>query len=76
MCVALLLDATESLDAMLDRMDETTEEIKKDFPQAIIERVRWVSNQFSESFRSSVDSTGSAKMDQSEIDALMKKLGL
>ncbi len=75
-CVALLLDATESLDAMLDRMDETTEEIKKDFPQAIIERVRWVSNQFSESFRSSVDSTGSAKMDQSEIDALMKKLGL
>lgn len=75
-CVALLLDATESLDTMLDRTDDNADIIKKDLPQAFIDRVRWVSNQFSEGYRSSVDSTGSQKMDQSEIDALMKKLGL
>ncbi|MNK01175.1 hypothetical protein D3C87_189700 [compost metagenome] len=75
-CVALLLDATETLEALIDRVDETSDVLKKTLPQAFIERVRWVSNQFSSEYRGSVDSTGSKTMNQSEIDDLMKKLGL
>lgn len=75
-CVALLLDATETLDILLDRVDETAEVLKKTLPQAFIERVRWVSHQFTAEYRSSVDSNGSQTLNQSEIDDLMKKLGL
>lgn len=76
-CVALLLDATEMLDALLDKIDLDTPTLKKTMPQAFIERVRWVSSQFSAEYRESVDAGApTKKMNQFEIDDLMKKLGL
>ena len=75
-CVGLLLDATETLDGLLDRIDTDSKVLKSTLPQAFIERVRWISQQFSEEYRESVDAGGSKKMSQSDIDDLMKKLGL
>lgn len=76
-CVALLLDATETLDQMLDRMDIPGDDLKKSLSNTFLERVRWVSNQFSDDMRGSVDTgkTG-GKMSQDDIDELMRKLGL
>jgi hypothetical protein len=76
-CVGLLLDATEVLTILLNNIDENTAVLKKNIPENFIERLRWVSHQFSESYSASVG-TGAApkKMKQSEIDDLLKKLGL
>lgn len=76
-CVALLLDATETLDLLLDNIDKDSGVLRQSIPQAFIERLRWASNQFNESYSASVD-TGAApaKMNQFEIDDLLKKLGL
>lgn len=76
-CVALLLDATETLDTLLNNIYKEGAVLKETIPQAFIDRLRWVSNQFSESVSASVG-TGAApsKMNQYEIDDLLKKLGL
>lgn len=76
-CVALLLDATETLSELLDNLDKSSEELKKSLSETFIERLRWVSNKFNSEFRSSVDASGSSekKLGQNEIDDLMKKLG-
>ncbi|MFP5519499.1 MAG: hypothetical protein ACLGGX_06320 [Bdellovibrionia bacterium] len=77
-CVALLLDATESLEQMMDHLDMSAVELKKRIPVTFIERVRFISNQFSEDMRGSVDARGTqqGKMSQTDIDELMRKLGL
>lgn len=76
-CVALLLDATETLEVLLRNIHKEGALIRETIPQAFIDRLRWVSNQFSESVTASVG-VGSApvKMNQSDIDDLLKKLGL
>lgn len=76
-CVALLLDATETLDVLLDHIHDAGDVLRKTIPQAFIERLRWVSQQFSEEYTMSVG-TGDApkKLKQTEIDDLLKKLGL
>lgn len=76
-CVALLLDATETLETLLGRIHQEGRLLRETIPQAFIERLRWVSSQFGESVSASVG-TGEApaKMNQSEIDDLLKKLGL
>jgi chemotaxis protein histidine kinase CheA len=55
-CVGLLLDATETLQQLLDRIDQDTATLKKIIPQAFIERLTWASNQFSSDVRASVSS--------------------
>lgn len=76
-CLALLLDATETLEVLLEHIYDTAEVLRKIIPEAFIERLRWASQQFSEEYSMSVN-TGQAekKMKQSEIDDLLKKLGL
>ena len=76
-CVAFLLDATETLEVLLAHINDATEVLRKTIPGAFIERLRWISQQFSEEYSMSVD-TGAAqkKLKQSEIDDLLKKLGL
>lgn len=76
-CVAMLLDATETLNQLVDKMDIPASELKKSWSNTFLERLRWVSEQFSSEFRGSVDAGDAGKkMGQSEIDELMKKLGL
>lgn len=80
-CVALLLDATETLNDLINGIDKDGKYLRETIPQAFIERLRWVSNQFNESYSMSVGAGGGSassdkKLHQSEIDSLMKKLGL
>ena len=76
--VALLLDATETLNLLLDNINLPASVLRQNIPAAFIDRLRWVSNQFNESFSASVDTgaAGKKKMVQTEIDDLLKKLGL
>jgi hypothetical protein len=64
--VALLLDATEALSVLIFKIELPMAELKQSISPNFIERVRWVSEQFSKQ-----DSLKA----QSEIDDLMKKLG-
>jgi hypothetical protein len=78
-CVALLLDATETLQDLIERLeeDEKGQELKESFTTTFLERLRWVSNQFGADVRASVDAkTQKKKMDQNEIDELLRKLGV
>jgi hypothetical protein len=77
-CVALLLDATETLSEWINNLGEdSVEDMKSSFTSTFLERLRWVSNQFGADVRASVDSqTKNKKMDQNEIDDLLRKLGV
>ncbi|MFZ4403505.1 MAG: hypothetical protein ACOYOK_05325 [Pseudobdellovibrionaceae bacterium] len=77
-CVGLLLDATETLNMLLDQMDMTASDIKKTLATTFLERLRWVSQQFGANVSASVTvKTQDEKvLSQSEIDELMKKLGM
>ncbi len=81
-CVALLLDATEILEEMIQELEKSPDgkgnSMKEMVSQTLIDRVRWVSSQFSEEYRASVAVTSkdSNKMSQNQIDDLLKKLGL
>lgn len=76
--VALLLDATETLDGMMSRMNISSNDLKKSLSNTFLERVRWASEQLSDDLSASVDAGGSAggKMAQDEIDEMLRKLGL
>lgn len=77
-CVALLLDGTEVLQMMMQELTSDKKNIKDLFTQTFLERLRWVSAQFGAGFRSSVDINKGQKekLDQTDIDDLLKKLGL
>lgn len=76
-CVALLQDATENLESLLDNLDKSPEELKAAISSTFLDRLRWVSNKFSSEYRASVGSsgTGGKSLEQNEIDNLMKKMG-
>ncbi len=81
-CVALLLDATETLSTLINNIDRDGQVLRQTIPQAFIERLRWVSNQFSADYAMSVGSERAPsqqeekKLGQVDIDELLKKLGL
>ncbi|MGZ3772198.1 MAG: hypothetical protein ACXVCN_00710 [Bdellovibrio sp.] len=76
-CVALLLDATETLEALIENIEKEGTILRDTIPGAFIERLRWVSNQFTDEYNASVGAGAAPqKMQQSEIDDLLKKLGL
>lgn len=64
--VAVLIDAIEALDELVKKVELPAAELKKIITPHFIERLRWVSDQFTKQ---------SAIQSQSEIDDLMKKLG-
>lgn len=76
-CVALLQDATETLDGLLDNLDKGRDELRKSFSNTFFERLRWVSSKFSTDYNESVGTGGSGqkKLEQGEIDNLLKKMG-
>lgn len=77
-CVALLLDGTEVLEEMIDNVSSGQTTIQNLFSKTFLERLRWVSSEFAADVRASVDvgSSSKPKMSQSDIDDLLKKLGL
>lgn len=73
--VAFLLDATEILEEMVAKVDQAKPtEFKEIFSQTFLDRLRWISGQFGQGVRASVSASGA--MNQNDIDALMKKLGI
>ncbi len=78
-CVALLLDATEVLADMVDQVDSAEHlHVGEMVSQTFLDRLKWVSNQFNAEVRASVAVSPDApkKMSQTEIDDLLKRLGL
>ena len=76
-CVALLLDATVTLSEWIENLGaESGQELKNSFSTTFLERLRWVSNQFGADVRGSVDVKRDKKLDQNEIDDLLRKLGV
>lgn len=64
--VALLLDAVEALSVLIKKIELPMSQLKQVISPNFIERLRWVSEQFSKQ---------SSLQAQSEINDLMKKLG-
>lgn len=75
-CVALLLDATETLDTLMDHIEDNEQDLKKVIPAAFLERLRWISKQFNENYSESVDVKKDAGEAPLDINDLLKKLGL
>lgn len=77
-CVALLQDATETLDEMVESVTEqNARNVKELLSKTFLERLKWVSAQFGNEYRESVEvNQNSGKMNQGEIDDLLRKLGL
>lgn len=80
-CVALLLDATEMLDKMLDRISDIPNQgIQSLLTTTFLDRLHWVNSKFSETTRASVDFKkthhSEAPLAQDGIDELLKSLGI
>lgn len=76
--VAFLLDATEMLQEMLEKHFDSNTNFKELFSKTFLDRLKWLSSQFGEEFKATVDiyKEKPGKMSQEEIDQLLKKLGL
>ena len=73
--VALLLDATEMLQDMVTNIgDHALVDVKKVLSKTFLDRLRWISQQFDENLRSSVDIK--QKTNQASIEDLLKSLGI
>ncbi len=79
-CVAFLLDATEMLKQMVLRLgSEETLNVSGLLNKTLLDRLRWINSQFKGDVRATVASSNAPvpkKMNQSEIDDLLKKLGI
>lgn len=70
--VAFLLDATELVGELMDRLDESADELRDEVRGTLVERLRWISDLY----RKMPAGAGGERMDQKDIDALIKKLGM
>jgi len=79
-CVAFLLDATEMLQKMLKMLGaEQAYNISYLLNKTFLDRLKWINSHFKSDTRATVASGSDAapkKMNQSEIDDLLKKLGV
>jgi hypothetical protein len=79
--VALLLDATEMLDKLVENLGNNLRpNLKEVVSNTFLDRLRWVSQHFPANIRGSVavdkGVKKSATQSQEEIDALLKQMGL
>lgn len=76
-CVALMLDATETMEELVSKLGVGRNLEKTQLSQTFLDRLQWVSSQFSKDIRETVGPAGASKLtEQSEIDDLLKKLGI
>lgn len=71
-CVGLLIDGSEMLSLLLDKVEFPLEEVKKSIPDEFIGRVRWALQQFGDDVRSTVASKPG--LSQEEVNALLNRL--
>lgn len=74
--VALLLDAVEALELLLNNINSSAAEVKACVPVEFLERLKWVSDQFGNQVAASVGAGGKSVLENDEIADLLKKLGL
>lgn len=77
--IALLLDATELLQSLVTNLGtEKQAEIKEIISETLLARLKWASEQFDKNLRVSVavEKQPSGKLNQDQINALLKQLGL
>ncbi len=73
--VALLLDATEMLQSMIDHIRDSKElDLKKVLSKTFLDRLRWASQQFDSSVRATLDYGD--QNTQATINDLLKALGV
>lgn len=72
--VALLLDAVEMTKTIFAKLDSSTTELKKLFTTTFLERLKWISFQFDQLDK--MRNGDKDRMEQNEIDALLRKLGV
>lgn len=80
-CVAFLLDATEMLQKMIQMFGvESGQSVSYLLNKTFLDRLKWINSQFKGDVRATVASNNAEavpkKMNQSEIDDLLKKLGV
>lgn len=72
--VSFLLDAVETVDELLDRLDEPPENLRADLKNTLLGRLQWISDIYRQ-----IPEAGAAsgeKLVQNEIDELMRKLSM
>ena len=76
LCVAVLQDATECLKDLVEHLFDPVLKVKDAVPATLIDRVKWVSGQFSQLGKGQKQQLKAQRMNQAEIDHLLRKLGL
>lgn len=72
--IALLLDATERLDQMMEELgSENGPSPDSSLNETFLDRLRWVSQQFDQNLRGTVAVNG-AQLAQAQIDQILKKI--
>lgn len=71
--VAFLLDVNEFVGTLLLRLNEPLSSLKSQMQETFLERLRWLSDLYRQAPE---EKKGTGPMDQAEIDALLKKLGV
>ncbi len=77
--IALLLDGTEVLEQLVETVGTSKSlTIQEVVTETFLERLKWVSKQFDQTVRTSVavDKDAKKKLNQDQINALLKQLGL
>lgn len=72
--VSFLLDAVETVDEILDRMEDPAADLRADLKNTLLERLKWISDIYRKIPEAQASS--GEKLVQNEIDELMKKLGM
>ncbi len=73
--ISFLIDATETLQTLIINCESPIQDLKAQFNPAFIDRLKWISNKFIDEYKGSVG-LGRGGLDQTNIDDLLKKLGI
>lgn len=73
--ISFLIDATETLQILIVKSKSPINELKAQFNPAFLDRLKWISNKFTHEYKGAVG-LGRGGLDQTNIDDLLKKLGI
>ena len=73
--ISFLIDATETLQTLIIKCESPIQDLKAQFNPAFIDRLKWISNKFIDEYKGAVG-LGRGGLDQSNLDDLLKKLGI
>ena len=83
-CVAFLIDATETIDDLLEKLNDDGEiNIKEELSDTFLDRLTWLEQQFDENLRSSLslkdeqdERTEKEALEKDQISELLKAMGV